>query len=121
MEGGRSPLRERPHAYGWAFDAFAAPWTPARQALGRAILCWLIETPPRTGVKSRGPGDELEWRLITTDEWYAMRLALAEVIKHYPNDELITTVILIKDFHPTAYQHLSTDVLCRLRSEQAHS
>lgn len=119
MDGDRSPLRELPQAYGVAFEAFTAQWTPARQALGRALLCWLLDTPPMNSARPRRPGGELEWRLITDAEWCAMRLALAEVIAAHSNDELILTVLAIKDFHPTAYQHLPTDVIARLRSNAA--
>ena len=119
MDSDPSMPSELPEAYGAAFEAFTARWTPARQALGRALLCWLLDTPPMNSVRPRGPGGELEWRLITHEEWAVMRRALADVIKHYPNDELITTVLAIKDFHPTAYQHLPTDVIARLRSNVA--
>jgi len=119
VKGDRSPLRELPQAYGVAFEAFTARWTPARQALGRALLCWLLDTLPMNSVRPRRSGDELQWRLITHEEWATMRLALADVIARYSNDELILTVLAIKDFHPTAYQHLSTDVIARLRSNVA--
>lgn len=110
---------ELPQAYGVAFDAFTARWTPARQALGRALLCWLLGTPPMNSVRPRRPGDELEWRLITDEEWGVMRLALADVIAAHSNDELILTLLAIKDFHPTAYQHLPEDLMARLRSNVA--
>lgn len=116
MDSDQSPLRGLPQAYGAAFEAFTARWTPARQALGRVLLIWLLDTPPSNSVQPRGPGGELEWRLITTDEWDAMRLALADTIKHYANDELITTACLLKDFHVTAYQLLPDDVIARLRT-----
>lgn len=116
MDRDRSLPSELPQAYGAAYEAFAARWTPARRALGRMLLRWLLATPPMNSVEPRGPGGELEWRLITTDEWDAMRLALADVIKHYPNDELITMACLIKDFHATASQLLPSEVIARLRT-----
>jgi len=116
MDSEHPPRPDLPEAYCAAFGAFTARWTPARQALGRALLCWLLDTPPSNSVEPRGPGGELEWRLITTDEWDAMRLALADTIRHYPNDELITTACLIKAFHATAYQLLPDDVIARLRT-----
>jgi len=116
MDSDPSMPSELPEAYGAAFEAFTARWTPARQALGSALLRWLLDTPPMNSVWPRRSGDELEWRLITHEEWATMRLALADVIARYPNDELITTVLAIKDFHPTAYQHLPVDVIARLRS-----
>lgn len=119
MDGDRSPLRELPQAYEATFEAFTARWPPARQALGRALLCWLLDTPPMNSVRPQRPGGELEWRLITDAEWSAMRLALAEVIAAHSNDELILTVLAIKDFHPTAYQHLPAGVIARLRSNVA--
>lgn len=116
MDGDPSTLRELPAAYGAAFEAFAAPWTPARQALGRALLCWLLDKPPMNSVRPQRPGGELEWRLITDAEWYAMRLALAEVIAAHSNGELILTLLAIKNFHVTAHQLLPDDVIARLRS-----
>lgn len=119
MDSDPSTPSELPQAYGAAFEAFTARWPSARQALGRALLCWLLDTPPMNSVRPRGPGGELEWRMITDAEWYAMRLALAQVIAAHSNDELILTVLALKDFHPTAYQHLPTDVIARLRSNAA--
>lgn len=115
----RESLSELPPAYGAAFDAFTAEWSPARQALGRAMPCWLLDTPPMNGFKSRRPGDELERRLISTDEWDAMRRTLASIITRYPNDELILTTCAIKDFHPSAFQHLPAEMLEHLASAHA--
>lgn len=79
MDSDRSQPSELPQAYWDAFEVFMAEWPPARRALGLAVLSWLLETPPMNSCRPWRPGDELEWRLITDAEWYAMRRALAVV------------------------------------------
>jgi len=106
-----SPLQDLPAAYGEAFEAFAAPWSPRRRAAGRAVLLWLINTPPMNTVRPRRSGDELEWRLISYEEWFRLRSDLADVLTTITNDELIRTVLGLKDFHPTAHRLLPAHVL----------
>lgn len=108
-----------PPAYAAAFDAFASAWTTERRTLGRAVLQWLLVNPLMNSMQPRRAGDELEWRLITNAEWDAMRLTLAGVIVQHTNDTLIETVLAIKDFHPTAYQHLPAEFLEQMETQTA--